>query len=79
MTSKKIQKIGKPAGKNDKFEINVVSLEQIFGKESDKTEMVTTNHDSISPLSTELSNGMVIKAFDGGNPNNKIDKTEDAR
>ena len=79
MAVEKIQKrIGKPASKDDKFELCVLSIQELINENENKPEIVTTNHNSISPLSTELSDGMSIKAFDGGNPNNK-DKTEDAR
>lgn len=54
----------RPAGKDDKIEINVVSLEQILENNRDKAlDTNSTRMEGI--LSTELQEGMTIKAFDG--------------
>ncbi|MBO6233047.1 MAG: hypothetical protein J6N78_03185 [Clostridia bacterium] len=61
-----------PAGKNDKIDIDVISLIQIVEKESVKaesTKTVVTNSAKIQGiLSTDLDLGVVIKAENGGRP-----------
>ena len=61
-----------PAGKNDKIDIDVISLVQIVEKESVKaenTKTVVTNSAKIQGiLSTDLDLGVVIKAENGGRP-----------
>lgn len=63
-----------PAGKNDKIDIDVISLIQIVEKETEKinsenTKTVVTNSAKIHGiLSTDLDLGVVIKAEDGGKP-----------
>lgn len=63
-----------PAGKNDKIDIDVISLIQIVDKETEKTnprkaKTVVTNSAKIQGiLSTDLDLGVVIKAENGGRP-----------
>ncbi|MBR0492007.1 MAG: hypothetical protein IJJ82_08245 [Clostridia bacterium] len=64
----------RPAGKNDKVDIDVISLVQIVEKETEKvksnnTKTVVTNSAKIQGiLSTDLDLGVVIKAENGGRP-----------
>ena len=63
-----------PAGKNDKVDIDVISLVQIVEKEAEKinsenTKTVVTNSAKIQGiLSTDLDLGVVIKVENGGRP-----------
>ena len=63
-----------PAGKNDKVDIDVISLVQIVEKEtekinSEKPKTIVTNSAKIQGiLSTDLDLGVVIKAEKGGKP-----------
>jgi hypothetical protein len=63
-----------PAGKNDKIDIDVISLIQIVDKETEKAnpkkaKTVVTNSAKIQGiLSTDLDLGVVIKAENGGRP-----------
>ncbi len=63
-----------PAGKNDKVDIDVISLVQIVEKETEKinsenTKTVVTNSAKIQGiLSTDLDLGVVIKVENGGRP-----------
>lgn len=63
-----------PAGKNDKIDIDVISLVQIVEKETEKAnsgkaKTVVTNSAKIQGiLSTDLDLGVVIKAENGGKP-----------
>ena len=63
-----------PAGKKDKIDIDVISLVQIVEKEtgkinSENTKTVVTNSAKIQGiLSTDLDLGVVIKAENGGRP-----------
>ena len=63
-----------PAGKNDKVDIDVISLVQIVEKETEKvksnnTKTIVTNSAKIQGiLSTDLDLGVVIKAENGGRP-----------
>jgi len=63
-----------PAGKNDKIDIDAISLIQIVDKETEKAnpkkaKTVVTNSAKIQGiLSTDLDLGVVIKAENGGRP-----------
>ena len=52
-----------PAGKDDNFEIAVMDINHVV--ENNKTVM-KANGVKISNLSTDLQQGMSIKAYDGG-------------
>ena len=77
------KKTSKPAGKNDKIEINAISLVQLVEKEMENVKnegikTVVTNSAKINGiLSTDLDLGVAIKAFDGGNPSK--DKEENTK
>ena len=64
----------KPAGINNKVEINVISLVQLVEKEMEdfknqNVKTVVTNSAKMTGiLSTDLDLGVTIKAFDGVNP-----------
>ena len=59
----------KPAGINDKVDIDVMSMVQIVEKENKKDEtvktVVTNSAKVIGILSTDLDLGVTIKAYDG--------------
>ena len=63
-----------PAGKNDKVNIDVISLVQIVDKEMENVKnepikTVVTNSAKIQGiLSTELDLGVIIKSENGGKP-----------
>jgi hypothetical protein len=53
-----------PAGKDDNFEINVMDINQVV--ELGKNKLKANNIAKVVGLSTELSEGMSIKVYDGG-------------
>ena len=59
----------KPAGINDKVDIDVMSMVQIVEKENKKDApvktVVTNSEKVIGILSTDLDLGVTIKAYDG--------------
>ena len=59
----------KPAGINDKVDIDVMSMVQIVEKENKKDApvktVVTNSAEVIGILSTDLDLGVTIKAYDG--------------
>ena len=62
--AKKSEKIkSRPAGINDNIEIAVMDINNVI--ENNKTVMKAKGI-KVSGLSTELDQGMVIKAYDGG-------------
>lgn len=63
-----------PAGINDNFEIVAMDVNNIV--ENDKYKMKSNNSTRVSDLSIDLSEGMVIKAYEGGK--DKV-KTTDER
>ena len=75
MTEKK-DYIEEPAGVNDTFTINGVEMQQIFKGDEEKAtkenaKTVTPNYVRREVLSTELAEGMTIKAEDGGKPKSR--------
>lgn len=56
----------RPAGINDNFEIAVMDINNVVEKESKKTVLKVNGSVKIPDLSTELQQGMSIKAYDGG-------------
>ena len=75
MTEKK-DYIEGPAGVNDTFTINGVEMQQIFKGDEEKAtkenaKTVTPNHVRREVLSTELAEGMTIRAEDGGKPKSR--------
>lgn len=78
------KKTSKPAGKNDKIEIDVISLVQLVEKEKENVKnedikTVVTNSSKITGiLSTDLDLGISIKAFDGREPS-KDEKEENTK
>lgn len=61
--SKYVKKV--PAGNNDNFEIAVMDINHIVENGKVVLKAVGTK---IQNLSTELQQGMTIKAYDGGKP-----------
>ena len=62
----------KPAGKDDKFSVNVVDMQQIFDNEKEKKDkkpklLISSSTQRNSILSTEIEKGVSIKAYNGGN------------
>ena len=62
----------KPAGKDDKFSVNVVDMQQIFDNEKEKKDkkpklLISSSTKRNSILSTEIEKGVSIKAYNGGN------------
>ena len=55
----------KPAGINDKVDIDVMSMVQIVEKETPVKTVVTNYAKVIGILSTDLDLGVTIKAYDG--------------
>lgn len=53
-----------PAGINDNIEIDVMDINNVV--ENNKYVLKVNNGDKIPDLSTELIQGMTIKAYDGG-------------
>ena len=53
-----------PAGINDNIEIDVMDINNVV--ENNKYVLKVNNEDKIPDLSTELIQGMTIKAYDGG-------------
>jgi len=67
--AKKSEKIkSRPAGINDNIEIAVMDINNVI--ENNKTVMKAQGI-KVSGLSTELNQGMVIKAYDGGKKTEK--------
>ncbi len=67
--AKKSEKIkSRPAGINDNIEIAVMDINNVI--ENNKTVMKAQGI-KVSGLSTELDQGMVIKAYDGGKETEK--------
>ncbi len=69
-----------PAGKNDSFTIAGVEMQQIFKGKDEKatkknTRMTTPNSVRREVLSTELEQGMTIRAEDGGKPQTRGGET----
>lgn len=60
----------KPAGKNDNFEIAVMDVNNIV--ENKKIKLKANNSAKVTDLSTELAEGMLIKAYEGGKNETKI-------
>lgn len=56
----------RPAGINDNFEIAVMDINNVVEKENKKTVLKVNGSVKIPDLSTELQQGMSIKAYDGG-------------
>ena len=79
MTDRK-EYIEGPAGVNDSFTINGIEMQQIFkGNEEKATKK---NAKTVAPktvkrevLSTDLTQGMSIKAEDGGKPQTRSEET----
>ena len=75
MTEKK-DYIERPAGLNDTFTISGVEMQQIFKGDEEKatkknTKTITPNYVKREVLSTELTEGMTIRAEDGGKPRSR--------
>ena len=74
------KQISNPAGKNDKVDIDVMSMVQIVEKEKENIKntpikTVVTNSAKITGiLSTDLDLGVAIKAFDGGLDKDEVEK-----
>ena len=56
----------RPAGINDNFEIAVMDINNVVEKESTIVVLKVNGSAKIPDLSTELQQGMSIKAYDGG-------------
>ena len=74
--------IERPAGINDSFKIVGVEIQEYFNEQSKEekatkknTKMVTPNSVKREVLSTELAQGMVIKAENGGKPMARSEET----
>lgn len=74
--------VERPAGINDSFKIVGVEIQEYFNEQSKEekatkknTKMVTPNSVKREVLSTELTQGMVIKAENGGKPKARNEET----
>ena len=56
----------RPAGINDNFEIAIMDINNVLEKENKKNVLKVNGSVKIPNLSTDLQQGMSIKAYDGG-------------
>ncbi len=56
----------RPAGINDNFEIAVMDINNVVEKENRRPVLKVNGSVKIPNLSTDLQQGMSIKAYDGG-------------
>ena len=70
------KKTNEPTGKDDNVDIRAIDINTIVNSKG-KDEIKDTNHTKYPCInSNDLTQGVSIRAFDGGNPNKNKDNKE---
>jgi len=82
MSVKKEGYVDRPAGKDDSFTIHAVAMKEYFDEQSKEDKATKKNAKTVAidsvkreVLSTELEQGMTIRAENGGKPQTRSGET----